>query len=73
MTGCASGTAPGPNRIVGMMTATRQGFGPEVKRRVPWAPILSADCYEEYYRPAQRSEPGCGRDFAAAYRRCDLL
>lgn len=60
--------------IVGMMTATRQGFGPEVKRRVLLGTyFLSADCYEEYYRPAQKVRAWLRQDFAAAYRRCDLL
>lgn len=57
-----------------MMTTTRHGLGLEVKRRILLGTyFLSADCYEEYYRQAQKVKAWMIRDFAAAYRRCDLL
>ena len=59
---------------VEMMTTTRHGLGLEVKRRILLGTyFLSADCYEEYYRQAQKVKAWMIRDFAAAYRRCDLL
>ena len=60
--------------IVGMMTTTRQGLGLEVKRRILLGTyFLSADCYEDYYQQAQKVRTWMKQDFAAAYRRCDLL
>jgi len=60
--------------IVGMMTATRQSLGLEVKRRILLGTyFLSADCYEECYQQAQKVRTWMKQDFAAAYSRCDLL
>lgn len=60
--------------ITGMMTATRQGLGLEVKRRILLGTyFLNADCYEPYYQQAQKVRSWMKQDFAVAYTRCDLL
>jgi aspartyl-tRNA(Asn)/glutamyl-tRNA(Gln) amidotransferase subunit A len=48
------------------------GFGAEVRRRVLIGTyVLSAGYYDAYYLKAQRVRTLIGRDFAAAFERCD--
>jgi len=58
-----------------MMAVTREaGFGREVKRRIMIGTYaLSAGYYDAYYVSAQRVRTLVTRDFAEAYRRCDVL
>jgi aspartyl-tRNA(Asn)/glutamyl-tRNA(Gln) amidotransferase subunit A len=58
-----------------MMAVTREaGFGREVKRRIMIGTYaLSAGYYDAYYVSAQRVRTLVTRDFADAYRRCDVL
>src|SRR5215218_6686995 len=58
-----------------VMAATREaGFGPEVKRRIILGTYaLSAGYYDAYYGQAQKVRTLIARDFAAAYRKADVL
>jgi len=58
-----------------MMAATRRdGFGPEVTRRILLGTYaLSAGYYEAFYGQAQKVRTLVIRDFAAAYREADVL
>jgi aspartyl-tRNA(Asn)/glutamyl-tRNA(Gln) amidotransferase subunit A len=58
-----------------MMGATRRdGFGPEVTRRILLGTYaLSAGYYEAFYGQAQKVRTLVIRDFAAAYRQADVL
>jgi aspartyl-tRNA(Asn)/glutamyl-tRNA(Gln) amidotransferase subunit A len=52
----------------------REGFGPEVKRRIMLgAYVLSAGYYDAYYLKAQRVRTLLRRDFENAFEQCDLL
>jgi aspartyl-tRNA(Asn)/glutamyl-tRNA(Gln) amidotransferase subunit A len=51
-----------------------QGFGAEVKRRVLIGTyVLSAGYYDAYYLKAQQVRTLITRDFADAFRRCDVM
>jgi aspartyl-tRNA(Asn)/glutamyl-tRNA(Gln) amidotransferase subunit A len=51
-----------------------QGFGDEVKRRIMIGTyVLSHGYYDAYYIQAQRIRRLVARDFAEAFRRCDLI
>jgi aspartyl-tRNA(Asn)/glutamyl-tRNA(Gln) amidotransferase subunit A len=54
---------------------TRQeGFGPEVKRRIMLGTYaLSAGYYDAYYLKAQKVRALIKRDFAEAFKRCDVI
>jgi len=58
-----------------MMAATRRdGFGPEVTRRILLGTYaLSAGYYDAFYGQAQKVRTLVIRDFAAAYREADVL
>jgi aspartyl-tRNA(Asn)/glutamyl-tRNA(Gln) amidotransferase subunit A len=58
-----------------MYAATRAaGFGAEVKRRILMgAYVLSAGFYDAYYIKAQKVRALIARDFAEAWKSCDLL
>ena len=64
----------GPN-VEQMMAATRRdGFGPEVTRRILLGTYaLSAGYYDAFYGQAQRVRTLVVREFAAAYERFDAL
>jgi aspartyl-tRNA(Asn)/glutamyl-tRNA(Gln) amidotransferase subunit A len=50
------------------------GFGPEVRRRVLIGTyVLSAGYYDAYYLKAQQVRTLIARDFAEAYKSCDVL
>src|SRR3546814_795025 len=50
------------------------GFGPEVRRRVLIGTyVLSAGYYDAYYLKAQQMRTLIARDFAEAYKTCDVL
>jgi aspartyl-tRNA(Asn)/glutamyl-tRNA(Gln) amidotransferase subunit A len=52
----------------------RQGFGPEVKRRIMLGTYaLSAGYYEAYYIKAQKVRTLVARDFERAFQRVDLV
>jgi aspartyl-tRNA(Asn)/glutamyl-tRNA(Gln) amidotransferase subunit A len=52
----------------------RQGFGPEVKRRIMLGTYaLSAGYYEAYYIKAQKVRTLVAQDFARAFARVDLI
>ncbi|MCS6987039.1 MAG: Asp-tRNA(Asn)/Glu-tRNA(Gln) amidotransferase subunit GatA [Sphingomonadaceae bacterium] len=61
--------------LMEMYEATRAaGFGPEVRRRILIGTyVLSAGYYDAYYAKAQRVRTLIARDFAEAFRVCDLL
>ncbi|RJQ74066.1 MAG: Asp-tRNA(Asn)/Glu-tRNA(Gln) amidotransferase subunit GatA [Desulfobacteraceae bacterium] len=52
----------------------RQGFGPEVQRRILLGTYaLSAGYYDAYYRKASQVRTLIMRDFSNAFARCDLI
>jgi len=54
--------------------ASRQGFGPEVKRRILLGTyVLSAGYYDAYYGRAQKVRALIHRDFEGAFARCDVI
>jgi aspartyl-tRNA(Asn)/glutamyl-tRNA(Gln) amidotransferase subunit A len=56
------------------MHTRAQGFGAEVKRRILIGTyVLSHGYYDAYYLQAQRIRRLIARDFAEAFRRCDLI
>lgn len=51
-----------------------EGFGEEVKRRLMMGTYtLSADCYEAYYRQAQKTRRLISQEFQQAFEQVDLL
>jgi len=58
-----------------VMALTREaGFGAEVKRRIMLGTYaLSSGYYEAYYGQAQKVRTLIARDFAAAFKTCDVL
>jgi aspartyl-tRNA(Asn)/glutamyl-tRNA(Gln) amidotransferase subunit A len=67
--------AEDPVDLADMYRRTRaQGFGPEVKRRIFIGTyVLSHGYYDSYYLQAQRIRRLIARDFAEAFKRCDLI
>ncbi len=65
----------GAQNIIDMYLQTRrEGFGPEVKRRIMLgAYVLSAGYYDAYYLKAQRVRTLLRQDFEAAFEQCDVL
>jgi aspartyl-tRNA(Asn)/glutamyl-tRNA(Gln) amidotransferase subunit A len=61
--------------IQGMYEATRrEGFGPEVKRRIMIGTyVLSAGFYDAYFNQAQKVRALIARDFERAFQEVDLL
>ena len=52
----------------------REGFGPEVKRRIMLGTYaLSAGYYDAYYLKAQKVRALIKRDFEEAFKRCDVI
>jgi aspartyl-tRNA(Asn)/glutamyl-tRNA(Gln) amidotransferase subunit A len=51
-----------------------EGFGAEVKRRIMLGTfVLSSGYYDAYYEKAQRVRSMLARDFAEAFRKCDVI
>ena len=69
------GDAKNGTALDGMYAATRAaGFGAEVKRRIMIGTyVLSAGFYDAYFTKAQRVRTLIKRDFAAAFKSCDLI
>jgi aspartyl-tRNA(Asn)/glutamyl-tRNA(Gln) amidotransferase subunit A len=67
--------APDYADLTDMYKKTRsQGFGPEVKRRILIGTyVLSHGYYDAYYIQAQKVRRLVARDFAEAFRRCDVI
>ena len=65
----------GAQNVIDLYLRTRrEGFGPEVKRRIMLgAYVLSAGYYDAYYLKAQRVRTLLRQDFAAAFEQCDVL
>jgi aspartyl-tRNA(Asn)/glutamyl-tRNA(Gln) amidotransferase subunit A len=63
------------NDLVDMYCRTRaEGFGAEVKRRILVGTyVLSHGYYDAYYLHAQKIRRLIAQDFAAAFRKCDLI
>jgi aspartyl-tRNA(Asn)/glutamyl-tRNA(Gln) amidotransferase subunit A len=63
------------NNVAEMYENTRaEGFGAEVRRRVMIGTyVLSAGYYDAYYLKAQRVRALIARDFADAYKKCDVI
>ena len=61
--------------LIEMMSRTRrEGFGPEVKRRIMLGTYaLSAGYYDAYYLKALRVRTLIRRDFDEAFKRCDVI
>jgi aspartyl-tRNA(Asn)/glutamyl-tRNA(Gln) amidotransferase subunit A len=61
--------------LTDMYSRTRaEGFGAEVKRRILIGTyVLSHGYYDAYYLQAQKVRRLIARDFAEAYRRCDMI
>jgi aspartyl-tRNA(Asn)/glutamyl-tRNA(Gln) amidotransferase subunit A len=61
--------------VIDMFLQTRrEGFGPEVKRRIMLgAYVLSAGYYDAYYLKAQRVRTLLRQDFEAAFQQCDVM
>jgi len=56
------------------MKTRREGFGPEVKRRIMLGTYaLSAGYYDAYYLKALKVRTLFRRDFAEAFQRCDVI
>lgn len=68
-------TLPDGANLQEMYAATRAaGFGAEVKRRILIGTyVLSAGFYDAYYTKAQKVRALIARDFAEAWKSCDLL
>jgi aspartyl-tRNA(Asn)/glutamyl-tRNA(Gln) amidotransferase subunit A len=67
--------APVYSDLTDLYKKTRaQGFGDEVKRRILIGTyVLSHGYYDAYYIQAQKVRRLIARDFAAAFRRCDVI
>ena len=67
--------APEYTDLTDMYKKTRaQGFGAEVKRRILIGTyVLSHGYYDAYYIQAQRVRRLVARDFAEAFKRCDVI
>ena len=67
--------APEYADLIDMYKKTRaQGFGAEVKRRILIGTyVLSHGYYDAYYIQAQRVRRLIARDFAEAFKRCDVI
>src|SRR5438046_3133110 len=58
----------------GRRRTRRQGFGGEVRRRIMLGTYaLSSGYYDAYYLKAQKVRTLVARDFAAAFRSCDVI
>ncbi len=66
---------PDGSGLQDMYAATRAaGFGPEVKRRIMIGTyVLSAGFYDAYYTQAQKVRTLISRDFAEAFKHCDVM
>ncbi len=66
---------PGGAGLQDMYAATRAaGFGAEVKRRILIGTyVLSAGFYDAYYTQAQKVRTLIARDFAEAFKACDVI
>ena len=66
---------PDGGNLDAMYAATRaEGFGAEVKRRIMIGTyVLSAGFYDAYFTKAQKVRTLIKRDFADAFRDCDLI
>jgi aspartyl-tRNA(Asn)/glutamyl-tRNA(Gln) amidotransferase subunit A len=69
------GGVEGGGGITGMYEATRrEGFGPEVKRRIMIGTyVLSAGFYDAYFNQAQKVRALIARDFDRVFQDVDLL
>jgi aspartyl-tRNA(Asn)/glutamyl-tRNA(Gln) amidotransferase subunit A len=67
--------APHYTDLLDMYRKTRaQGFGAEVKRRIMIGTyVLSHGYYDAYYLQAQKIRRLIARDFAEAFRQCDVI
>ena len=67
--------APDGGNLDAMYSTTRaDGFGAEVKRRIMIGTyVLSAGFYDAYFTKAQRVRALIKRDFAAAFKQCDVI
>ena len=65
----------GATTLADMYTQSREeGFGAEVKRRIMIGTyVLSSGYYDAYYLKAARVRTLIARDFAQAFRECDLI
>jgi aspartyl-tRNA(Asn)/glutamyl-tRNA(Gln) amidotransferase subunit A len=65
----------GAQNVIDLYLQTRrEGFGPEVKRRIMLgAYVLSAGYYDAYYLKAQRVRTLLRQDFESAFEQCDAL
>jgi aspartyl-tRNA(Asn)/glutamyl-tRNA(Gln) amidotransferase subunit A len=66
---------PEGGNLDAMYAATRaEGFGAEVKRRIMIGTyVLSAGFYDAYFTKAQKVRTLIKRDFAEAFKQCDLI
>jgi aspartyl-tRNA(Asn)/glutamyl-tRNA(Gln) amidotransferase subunit A len=56
------------------LKSRREGFGPEVKRRIMLGTYaLSAGYYDAYYLKAQKVRALIKRDFEEAFKKCDVI
>ena len=67
--------AKDPKSLIDMyQTTRREGFGPEVKRRIMLGTyVLSSGYYDAYYLKAARVRTLIGRDFDSAFTKCDAV
>jgi aspartyl-tRNA(Asn)/glutamyl-tRNA(Gln) amidotransferase subunit A len=67
--------APDGGSLIDMYEATRSaGFGAEVQRRIMIGTyVLSAGYYDAYYLKAQKVRALIARDFAEAWKACDVI
>jgi aspartyl-tRNA(Asn)/glutamyl-tRNA(Gln) amidotransferase subunit A len=67
--------ADNPKSLIDMYQSTRrEGFGPEVKRRIMLGTyVLSSGYYDAYYLKAARVRTLIGQDFDHAFAKCDAV
>ncbi|HEY1267465.1 MAG TPA: Asp-tRNA(Asn)/Glu-tRNA(Gln) amidotransferase subunit GatA, partial [Candidatus Binatia bacterium] len=66
--------APAKDLVETYLKTRREGFGPEVKRRIMLGTYaLSAGYYDAYYLKAQKVRALIKRDFDQAFERCDVI
>jgi aspartyl-tRNA(Asn)/glutamyl-tRNA(Gln) amidotransferase subunit A len=62
------------NLLENYLSTRREGFGPEVRRRIMLGTYaLSSGYYDAYYVKAQKVRTLIKRDFDAAFARCDAI
>jgi aspartyl-tRNA(Asn)/glutamyl-tRNA(Gln) amidotransferase subunit A len=63
-----------PSLVANYLRTRREGFGPEVRRRIMLGTYaLSSGYYDAYYKKAQQVRTLIKRDFDTAFEKCDAI